>query len=362
MNTHLREEKICLNCGNEISDRYCSHCGQENVNPKESTGHLVGHFVSDITHYDSKFLTTIRDLLFRPGFLTTEYLTGRRVRYLNPIRMYLFISFIFFITLFAQRKNEQHAELKQNSLQHLNSEKQYLADSLKKSLQYSRDSSAFGKIKDSVIRNIAASLDTIVPAKDTSESIGFSVSTRGFLFTQTENRYNSLQEYDSIQKSLPEKEKDSFFGRLFIRKNISIKKRLGSSSEIAVEEEFQHNVPKLMFVLLPLFALLLLIFYRKRKETYAGHIIFSVHYHSFAFLLLFLMNLVNMFVPSLSFSITVLVISLLLLFVYLVVALKNVYSQSYFMSSVKALAISIVYILLLVISLVIWALALFFLA
>jgi len=362
VNTHLREEKKCLNCGNEISDRYCSHCGQENVNPKESTGHLVGHFVSDITHYDSKFLTTIRDLLFRPGFLTTEYLTGRRVRYLNPVRMYIFISFIFFITLFAQKKNEMHASENQSPLQHLNTEKQYLADSLKKSLRHIRDSSVYGKLKDSVVRNIAASLDTIVPATDTSESIGISVSTRGFLFTRTENRYNSLQEYDSVQKSLPDKEKDGFFGRLFTRKNISIKKRLGSASEIAVEEEFQHNVPKLMFVLLPLFALLLLIFYRKRKVTYAGHIIFSVHYHSFAFLVLFLMNLVNMIAPSFSFSITVLIISLLLLYLYLVVALKNVYRQSFFISTLKGLVISIIYILLLVISLGIWALALFFLA
>ncbi|HEV7423855.1 MAG TPA: hypothetical protein VGO21_01570, partial [Candidatus Paceibacterota bacterium] len=268
----------------------------------------------------------------------------------------------FFITLFAQRKNEQHAELKQPSLQHLNSEKQYLADSLKKSLQHSIDSSAFGKIKDSVIRIIVKSLDTVVAPNDTTESIEFSVSTSGFLFTQTENRDNSLQEYDSVQKSLPEKESDGFIGRLFIRKIISIKKRLGSSSEISVEEEFQHNVPKLMFILLPLFALLLFIFYRKRKATYAGHIIFSIHYHSFAFLILFLMNLVNWMIPSFSFNMTILIISLMLLFLYLVVAMKNVYKQSYIITTLKGLVISIVYMLFLVLSLGIWALALFFLA
>src|ERR1700730_15650741 len=97
---HLREDKTCLNCGFTVEERFCSRCGQENIEPKESFGHLVGHFFADITHFDSKFFMTVKDLVWKPGFLTKEYAEGRRMRYLNPIRMYVFISAIFFLVIY----------------------------------------------------------------------------------------------------------------------------------------------------------------------------------------------------------------------------------------------------------------------
>lgn len=92
----LRKEKNCLNCGTEVPERYCTHCGQENAVPHETFTHLVKHFVADIFHYDSQFLTTLKYLLFKPGFLSREYMAGKRVRYVNPIKLYVFISFVFF--------------------------------------------------------------------------------------------------------------------------------------------------------------------------------------------------------------------------------------------------------------------------
>jgi len=74
----LRTEKICLNCGTEITDRFCPHCGQENIEPKQSVWHLINHFFSDITHFDGKFFITVKDLFAKPGFLSKEYMAGRR--------------------------------------------------------------------------------------------------------------------------------------------------------------------------------------------------------------------------------------------------------------------------------------------
>jgi len=101
--SHLpeRKEKICLNCKSVIYGRYCHVCGQQNTEPKESFWGLITHFVYDITHFDGKFFATTKYLLFRPGYLATEYLRGRRASYLNPIRMYIFTSAFFFILFFT---------------------------------------------------------------------------------------------------------------------------------------------------------------------------------------------------------------------------------------------------------------------
>ncbi len=101
--SHLpqRKEKNCLNCGTTVIGKYCHVCGQENIEPKESVWHLISHFFNDITHFDGKFFTSLKDLVFRPGFLSKEYMNGKRVSYLNPIRMYLFTSFVFFLIFFS---------------------------------------------------------------------------------------------------------------------------------------------------------------------------------------------------------------------------------------------------------------------
>ncbi|MBP6432264.1 MAG: DUF3667 domain-containing protein, partial [Ferruginibacter sp.] len=81
-----RKENNCLNCNAVVTDRFCSICGQENIVVKESFWGIISHFFKDITHYDGKFLSTLKYLLFRPGFLPAEFLRGRRVAYLNPTR------------------------------------------------------------------------------------------------------------------------------------------------------------------------------------------------------------------------------------------------------------------------------------
>lgn len=62
---------------------------------------MVTHFFNDITHFDGKFVPTAGYLLARPGFLSKEYVSGRRQRYLHPVRMYVFTSALFFLLFFA---------------------------------------------------------------------------------------------------------------------------------------------------------------------------------------------------------------------------------------------------------------------
>jgi hypothetical protein len=101
-----RKEKDCLNCGTIVQGRFCHVCGQENLVFKENFWSLSMHFISDILHFDGKFFRTIKDLFARPGFVPKEYINGKRVRYLDPIRMYLFTSAVFFIIFFYMKADQ----------------------------------------------------------------------------------------------------------------------------------------------------------------------------------------------------------------------------------------------------------------
>jgi hypothetical protein len=90
---------LCANCGHALGGRYCSACGQDSHSNVMSLTELIGDFAGDILSLDSRFLRSVRPLLWRPGFLTNEYLDGRRSRYIPPLRLYLFISVVFFFLL-----------------------------------------------------------------------------------------------------------------------------------------------------------------------------------------------------------------------------------------------------------------------
>ena len=96
-----RKEKNCLNCGTTVIGRYCHVCGQENHPTSQSVWGFITHFVSDIFHFDGKFFSTLRQLLFRPGKIPREYVEGKRTRYLDPVKMYLFTSAFFFLIFFT---------------------------------------------------------------------------------------------------------------------------------------------------------------------------------------------------------------------------------------------------------------------
>ena len=88
--------KICRNCGAPVDGAYCATCGQETAlrlpTLREFLREAAGRYVA----LDGRFWRTVFSLLARPGFLTREYLAGRRRRYIRPARLYLFATLIFF--------------------------------------------------------------------------------------------------------------------------------------------------------------------------------------------------------------------------------------------------------------------------
>lgn len=329
MSQHLRHEKNCLNCGATVEDRYCSHCGQENIVVKESFGHLLRHFFEDVTHYDSKFFVTIKDLLFKPGFLTKEYLSGKRASYLHPIRMYVFISFLYFLAAFTFSSSTHKLEVARD--EHLTMVvKKEIADSLLDILHETGTGTPADSIKTVALAEAVSrlNLDSIHAAEIQFHVIG-------------DVDYPYLRQYVAEQNALPAEKRDKgikpwLYNRWF--RNIS------HNGEAAVEiliEKTLHAIPKLMFLLLPLFAWLLKLFYNRRKYYYGDHAIFSLHFHSAVFLLFLVIAILNKVLPSLApyFS----MLETVLLITYLTFALKQAYQQSFFVSLIKGLVLSLLY-------------------
>lgn len=93
----------CLNCGMELQGHFCHRCGQKDQNRRLPLKALLHDVFHDLWHLDHKILESLRLLCFRPGFLTAEYLSGRRIRHVPPFRLYVILSFALFMA-FASLK------------------------------------------------------------------------------------------------------------------------------------------------------------------------------------------------------------------------------------------------------------------
>jgi hypothetical protein len=89
--------EFCLNCGTKLQDVYCHHCGQKDIPRRQTVGDLFMNFISSFWSYEGKFLQTTKYIFLKPGFLAVEYNEGRRESYFHPARMYVFVSFLFFL-------------------------------------------------------------------------------------------------------------------------------------------------------------------------------------------------------------------------------------------------------------------------
>src|SRR3954452_4922238 len=89
----------CENCGAELQGHWCAQCGQAAIEYRRSFRHVVADLLNEFLNWDSKFFTTIALLILKPWRLTNEVLAGKRVRYVNPLRLYLLASILFFFAV-----------------------------------------------------------------------------------------------------------------------------------------------------------------------------------------------------------------------------------------------------------------------
>ena len=100
MKDPILESENCANCGKGLIGKYCYNCGQKKVDLKDrSVMAFLTHFVEEFFTFDTRFYRSVKFLLFKPGYLSHEYISGRFISYISPLKMYLFTSLISFFIM-----------------------------------------------------------------------------------------------------------------------------------------------------------------------------------------------------------------------------------------------------------------------
>ena len=390
-----REEKICLNCGTALTDRYCHNCGQENTEPKETIWTLVSHFFNDITHFDGKFFSTVKYLITKPGFLSAEYIKGRRASYLHPIRMYVFTSAFFFIIFFSLFNAGDMIKGDKDDAEQLK-ELTAASSSLKEKLPATGDADLKAAMRRS-INNIdahAAALQGTVLVKERTDSIRRAKTNMLLDSAGIEMRANSLLPndlldsiavntkknadsskadmdiskmegfdyrskiaYDSVQKELPANKRDGWFKRKLVNKVIIYKTKYKNDKKEAgalMAERMLHTLPQALFVSLPVFAFILMLLYTRRKFYYADHAIFAIHLYCANFMILLLYFGIDKIKLASGWKWLSILEALLILsiFFYLYKAMRKFYLQGRAKTILKFILLNIVFYFVIVILLV----------
>jgi hypothetical protein len=276
----------CQNCDTPLNGEYCSACGQRHEPHIHSLREFISEATESITHADSRVWRTLWALMVKPGFLTKEFLAGRRARYMPPFRLYLVLSVVFFLIAAATG----HDTVRVVDLN--------TADG--------KSSFDVKKLED-------------LPAKpsESPEQRANRICT-DFKFEVGSN--TSLVDAPRL-----------------------CRKVVGDNGH-ALVAALNHNIPRALIIFLPLLALTMRLMYWRRH--YVEHLLFFVHTHAFAFVFLTAYVLVMRFVPSKSVQDTATVVMLLGLPYYTYRAMLRVYEQRKWATRVKFSVLTLSYFVL----------------
>jgi hypothetical protein len=319
----IRKDKTCLNCRHVVEKRFCPNCGQENSDSRKTFHQLFVHFFEDLTHYENAFWKTIRNLILKPGSLTTEYLSGRRLSYLAPVRLYIFISFVTFFILSAIYKPEWPDDV--------------------------RGKLALTKTDSTKIARMNRLVESGVLSREDADNAISLIKKRSDNKISTREQFGlqSIEELDEEYQNQTGEEAISNWEYKLERKILEITDKY-SGAEMAKKfmEELMHNFPKALFIYMPIFAFFLWLFHDKRKWYYFDHGIFTLHYFSFLLLFALLKGIISTLLDSCGNSLFVsffngalMIVGTIWMFYYFFPAHHRFYGESRGISFIKSIAL-----------------------
>ena len=275
----------CQNCGAPLTGPYCAACGQHDVDYHRSFWHIAEDALEGFFHFDGKFLRSARYLFTRPGFLTTEFIAGRRVRYTHPIRFYFFASFLFFTVGVLTSRNPALTEAAQAG--------QKTPKPMENAVKADRNSAD----------TVAALESKPTPADPANASLPKDAGRRSWLDDPLRLKFDSTDQ--------------------------------GNFQDFT--NEFWHLLPAMLFFCLPLLALALKLIYIRSGRLYVEHLIFALHIQAFAFLSFILIKMAGLLASLAGKGAESAVGTVLLMGMFFVIycAFRTAYGQSRGRTAVK---------------------------
>ena len=270
----------CLNCGNARPSSFCALCGQNDRNYVRGLATVGWEFCREAFEVDSRLLQTLKLLLFKPGSLTSEFSRNRRARYMSPIRLYLFTSFLFVLVLsFAMPDSfEEGLGVMGTDPEESSPEGEGVPGA---NLQVSGRTT----LSDAELRAMKAALgpaqgrklDDILGRADDHVSKRAVIALKGMVSPAAPEESASPEE----PASQDEPGRPNLLVRMFLSSLID----LFHDPEVFVQRVI-GNLPIAMFFLLPFLALALSVCYARKKRFFVEHLVFGMHNQTFSFLCL----------------------------------------------------------------------------
>jgi hypothetical protein len=356
----------CLNCGEVLTGQHCSHCGQRARVQVISLWGVLTDFLGDVFDWDSRIWRTLRPLAFRPGLVTQEYLRGRRAHYTPPFRMYLILSVAFFLIASVFDPGKDLA---------LDLDGGGAALTIKNGEAEGGATASDGATPDAPAADAgkpapATPADT-QPAKPGAAAppkAAVSVDAPRDKLIEAILSKVPAAEREKVRKELLEDLKDAspekiaagqkivsdpcsaenFRLDVGFLKQYEPRLRQACNKIVTDQESFGRalweNLPKMMFIFLPLIAMVMAVLYIGSGRYYVEHLLFFVHYHAFFFLAGIAVLLLDRFgaiappavASPLDGAKSVLEFALVFYIpVYLFQAMRRVYGQGRFWTATK---------------------------
>ncbi|HET7664480.1 MAG TPA: DUF3667 domain-containing protein [Rhodanobacteraceae bacterium] len=307
----------CANCGEPLYGKFCYACGQPIHGLVRHFSSVMSDVVDSVFNIDERLFRTLLPLYLRPGRLTLEYFVGRRARYVTPFRLVFFLAIVAFFSIQITVR------------------------------------SSFDR-GNTNIRIVAPSGIGITKDGQAPKADGNAVSP------ETQARWD--REIKALHVAwLPGVINDWIHDSVtHARAHIE---RLRHGTEAQRTDEARQLIigmfsvaPTVLFVLLPIFALMLKVFFIFKRRLYMEHLIVAMHSHAFLMLSILALVVVGVarawLVPLAGWLGTPLSLLNAAIWIWMVVYLflmqKRVYRQGWFMTSVKFACIGVCYSILLV--------------
>ena len=312
------DHRSCPNCGSELLGNYCSNCGQHDQDMRRPFFKLLGEVLSSLLELDGRAYRTIYYLFTKPGFLSSEYVSGRRMSYTPPLRLFLVISISFFLIISAVNsvRSMQSILLESQTGESTTSEASTEPDLNFQLITGIDEEDIFTndniiEADDEDLKNILSSIDNF--------SLGFlseraNENLRTVIKSQTRANFNEIVDDPA----------EFLYGTL-------------------------EYITFFILMMIPVLALIQKVFYIRSGRLYIEHLILALHNHAFIILAFFLLMLFDtvakwdLLFMSAGFDYLGLAVMIWIV-VYLFLSLKNFFQQGKFVTLLKFSLASMLYI------------------